>query len=202
VVVGHLQFDKVAVAEMVLSAEDDEDMLWFSSDLAFWWPSSGNDGTMMLVSLGLREGVNVLEISSVIGPLNESNSVLSLSVDVHIASPELPESIILEDIDVCVDEEAAQVKVPKVDITDKAMIRALTSSRGLLAIVVVKAETRVPAAVTTDASQSLMGFRMGRNAHQPCMPVMTSNTNESTASCLNALALAPLSRPPPHRLVH
>jgi hypothetical protein len=141
VIVGRLKFhqDELEFVATETTSEDegDEDLLCFSNPVGFWMPGATADkrGATLVASLGCRQGVNALEVSSVIKPLVQS---MTLCIDVRLLVPGLPQPLIAESIEVDVDGDCGCFDIPGLDITDEQTRQVLTSDDGVLCIFSVR----------------------------------------------------------------
>lgn len=184
--------------------EDDEDddgemdlKMYYSNEMNFCWTGreSPCKGTMLVASLGLLNGANVLEISSVIKPLK---SPIELSVDVHLVSSLWPEALVAEGIKLRVDGSCSGFEIPQLDISDPSTRKVLMSPKGILCILVVR---NLPdPEVHAHSSRSAQAETPTRTSQARAPPV----TQASTASNLNALSLSfpsvACTMPPPKRV--
>lgn len=186
VVVGRIHFDHRDLVNVARFGETDdgEDLLCFSNDVAFWWPSSGHGGTMLVASLGLGKEINILEVASVLKPFGETEIVLSLNVDVHLAYPGFETKLIMDDLEVDVDCDSIPSVAPALDVSNEDTRAALACQEGVLCILVVRGPEQKPSPI-----------------HKPLTryEIVKCSTSEatmtSTATRLNALALSPVCRP-------
>lgn len=186
VIAGRIRFDEQEIMDVIESpAEEDldEDQLLpcMSSDIGFWWPNSGPDGTLLGASLGLHHRTNVLEVNSVIKPSAQSVVQLRLKIDVHLVSRLWPDGLVMEGLEVKVDD-CTMCITPVLDIADGPTQQALTCSEEVLCILVVRG---------ADPS-------MQSSIHDNAMPVsggvqqaISIGEESSFSDLLNALALSP-----------
>lgn len=143
VVVGRAYFDEedlIAVAEED-ETEDapDEELLCFSSDVVFSWPGpEGESDTTLTASFGLRQGMNILEVTSDSNPPGDE---IQLAVDVHIVGPEWPAGqSTIEGFEVEVDGQCCPSATPVLDVSNEKTRACLSDSDGFLVVMVVRGQ--------------------------------------------------------------
>jgi hypothetical protein len=132
VIVGRLHFDLEDILSVLVDGSN-EDLLCFSSELAFWWPGNGSRDrdTKLVAAIGCREGCNVLEICR--EGMHAHAPTLNIDVQVVIQGKS---EFTSAGIEVSVDT-SVPFSLPGFDLKDDGIREALVSPEGVLCILTV-----------------------------------------------------------------